>query len=134
VYAHNGCLRWRVAPRASLRFCVPEVGYTSGFTAPAGCPRWGHHGEARGVPHPLPPAGYRIHHIIPKHSHATRHIMPPLRQLLQALSPHLHKRQFGVDAKLHRRLLNDVFHVALEVELALEDICDLVQRSRLSGG
>ena len=53
-----------LAPRASPRFCVPEVGHTSGFTAPAGCPRWGHHSEARGVPHPLPCAGYRIHHTM----------------------------------------------------------------------
>ena len=49
-------------PRASPPLCAPEVGHTSGFTAAAGCPRWGHHGEARGVPHPLPCPGYRMHH------------------------------------------------------------------------
>ena len=49
-------------PRASPPLCAPEVGHTSGFTAAAGCPRWGHHGEARGVPHPLLCAGYRTHH------------------------------------------------------------------------
>ena len=47
------------SPRASLERSRPEVGHTSGFTAPAGCPRWGHPGEARGVPHPLPCPGYR---------------------------------------------------------------------------
>jgi hypothetical protein len=46
-------------PRASLRFCLPQVGHTSGFTAAARCPRWGHHSEARGVPHPPPSSGYR---------------------------------------------------------------------------
>ena len=51
------------SPRASLKRSRPEVGHTSGFTAPAGCPRWGHSGEARGVPHPLPCPGYRIPHI-----------------------------------------------------------------------
>jgi hypothetical protein len=39
-------------PRASLRFCLSQVGHTSGFTAAARFPRWGHHSEARGVPHP----------------------------------------------------------------------------------
>ena len=40
---------------------------TSGFTAAAGCPRWGHPGDARGVPHPLPFPGYRIHYISTKY-------------------------------------------------------------------
>ena len=50
-------------PRASLRFCLPQVGHTSGFTAAARCPRWGHHSEARGVPHPPPSPGYRTHYM-----------------------------------------------------------------------
>ena len=52
------------APRASLERSRPEVGHTSGFTAAAACPRWGHHSEARGVPHPPPVCGlpYTSHH------------------------------------------------------------------------
>ena len=52
------------APRTSLERSRPEVWHTSGFTAATGCPRWGHPCEARGVPHPLPSAGYRTPHII----------------------------------------------------------------------
>jgi hypothetical protein len=69
-----------VTPQASLQFCLPQVGHTSGFTAPARCPRWGHHSEARGVPHPPPCSGFRLHRItnspridtyIPRASHGT---------------------------------------------------------------
>ena len=53
----------RATPRASLERSRPEVGHTSGFTAPAGCPRWGHPGDARGVPHLPPCPFYRTQHM-----------------------------------------------------------------------
>ena len=56
----------QVGPHLGLHrgFYVPRVGHTSGITEAAGCPRWGHHSDARGVPHPPPSPGYRTHYTM----------------------------------------------------------------------
>ena len=57
VGPHLGLHSSRAGPRS-------QVWHTSGFTAAPGGPRWGHPGDARGVPHPLPSLVYRTGYTI----------------------------------------------------------------------
>ena len=86
----------------------PEVWHTLGFTTAAGCPRWGHPGEARGVPHrhrPPPPCAATLHQSICIHrfNSVLREVLICMNMYEQCLRVGVNARCFNTRLTLNRK-------------------------------